>query len=185
MQRSTWSLRLLRATALAAVVAGSGVEPVVAKIPHFTVDVTPAEPVAGEPIQIVVRFWADPDHTSAALFDGQLTMDDLLAIRADDGAAEVSVLLELREPGRFEATLTLEAGDWTIVAFPERSGWATAEVPAGYPDAIPITVRGPALDLWRISGTLVVVALVIVAGAFALLVSARGSPAGRDIQVTK
>lgn len=172
MRSSTWSVRLLRPVAFAAIIAGFGADPVAAKIPDFTVDVTPTAPVAGEPIRIVVRFWADAGHTSASPFDWERTMDDLLVIRADSGAPEVSVFLQMRRPGRFEAIVTLEAGDWTIVAFPDRKGWATAEVPEGYPDAIPITVREPALDLWRVAGPLVVVALVIVAGAFASLLSA-------------
>lgn len=163
MQRSTWSMRALRAAALAAVVTGSGADPVAAKIPYFTVDITPTTPIAGEPILIVVRFWADPDHTSAAPVDWEPTMDDLVAIRADNGAADVSVLLELREPGRFEATVTLEAGDWTIIAFPDRTGWATAEVPSGYPDSIPIAVRSRTQELRVVAGSLVVVGLAIVA----------------------
>ena len=59
MQRSTWSLHALRAAALAAIVSGSGANPVAAKIPYFSVDITPTTPIAGEPILIVVRFWTD------------------------------------------------------------------------------------------------------------------------------
>jgi len=185
MHRSTGPVRLLRAAAFASVLAGSFAGQVSAKMPYFSVETSPTEPIAGEPIRIVVRFWADAGHTSAAPFEWEPTMDDLLVIRAESGAPEVGVFLQLRQPGRFEATVTLEAGDWTIVAFPDRTGWATPEVPEGYPDAIPIAVREPALDPWRVAGPLVVVAMVIVAGAFALLLWARRTPAGRDIQVTE
>ena len=125
-----------------------------------------------------------PDHTNAAPFDWEPTMDDLLAIRADNGAAEVSVLLELREPGRFEATVTLEAGDWTIVAFPDRTGWATAEVPSGYPDSIPIAVRSPVQELRVLAGPLVVVGLAIVALVCSPLLLGAARLRSRDNQVT-
>lgn len=185
MRISTWTVRIVRAAAFAAIIAGSGADPVAAKIPYFTVDITPTDPVAGEPILIVVRFWVDAGHTNAAPFDWELTMDDLLVVRADGGRPEVPVPLRLREPGRFEATVTLEAGDWVIVAFPDRSGWATAEVPNGYPDTIPLTVREPAPDPLRFAGALVLVALAVGAGAFAWisLLQVHRTVRGRDTQV--
>ena len=185
MRSSTWTIRMVRAAAFAAIIAGSGAEPVAAKIPYFTVEITPAAPIAGEPMLIVVRFWVDAGHTNAAPFDWEPTMDNLLVVRADSGRPEVPVTLQLREPGRFEATVTLQAGDWTIVAFPDRSGWATADVPEGYPDTISIVVGEPALHLWRVAVPFVVIALVMVAGAFAwisLLQAHRPVP-GRDTQV--
>lgn len=162
---NTWPVRLIRAAAFAAIIAGSGADPVAAKMPFFTVDITPTAPVAGEPILIVVRFWADAGHTSAAPFDWQPTMDDLLVMRSGGAGAQVAVPLHMREPGRFEATITLHAGAWTLVAFPDRTGWATPDVPDGYPDTIPLTVREPALDAGRFVGPLVLVALAIGAGA--------------------
>jgi hypothetical protein len=187
MRQSTLTVRLLRAVALAAIIAGSGADPVVAKIPYFTVDIKPTAPVAGEPIRVVVRFWADADHTSAAPFDWETTMDDLLVFRPERGGPGVAVPLQMREPGRFEATVTLEAGDWTLVAFPDRTGWATAQIPEGYPDTIPLTVREAALDAWRSVGPFVLVALAIGAEACAWFLLLRGLSqlAGRDIRVTQ
>jgi hypothetical protein len=163
MRQSTLTVRLLRAVALAAIVAGSGADPVAAKIPYFTVDIKPTAPIAGEPIRVVVRFWADADHTSAAPFEWETTMDDLLVIHPESGRPRVSVPLQMREPGRFEATVTLEAGDWTIIAFPDRTGWATAEVPSGYPDSIPMAVRSRVQELRVVAGSFVLVGLAIVA----------------------
>lgn len=181
MRSSTWTVRLLRAAAVAAIIAGSGADPVAAKMPYFTVEVMPTAPVTGEPIRVVVRFWANADHTIAAPFDWELTMDDLLVIRPESAGPQVAVPLQLREPGRFEATVTLQSGQWAIVAFPDRAGWATTEVPEGYPDTIPFTVREPASPFWRFAVPLVVVALAIVVAGFAwaALLQVQRSQAGR------
>lgn len=187
MPSSTWAVCLVRAAALAAIMTGSGADPVAAKIPYFTVDIAPTAPVSGEPILIVVRFWVDAGHTNAAPFDWEPTMDNLLVIRSAAGKREMHVPLRLREPGRFEGTVTLEAGDWTLVAFPDRTGWATAQIPEGYPDTIPLTVREAALDAWRSVGPFVLVALAIGAEACAWFLLLRGLSqlAGRDTRVTQ
>lgn len=167
--------RLLRAAGLACVVTLSIVPAASAKMPYFTVEVAPPEPVAGQPIQVVVRLWQDADHTIPAPFESvPAVMDDLLVLRAaGDRAPDIPVPLRLSQLDyRFEGSVSLPAGAWTLVAFPDRSGWATSEVPAGYPDTIALTVRepGPTLPAFLI---LVAIAALLVALALGLLLRLR------------
>jgi hypothetical protein len=177
---SSRSARLLRATGLAAIIALSVAAAVSAKTPYFTVEITPAAPVADEPTLVVVRTWEDADHTIPARFDALEAMDGLLVFRATGGGApDIPVPLRLRERDRFEGSVTLPAGDWTLVAFPDRTGWSTAEVPAGYPDTVALTVREPGPDLPAFVIPLVAVAAVLVALALRLrLRPRRRSPIG-------
>lgn len=156
--------RLFRATGLAAVIALSVAAAVSAKTPYFTVEITPAAPIANEPILVVVRTWEDADHTIPAHFDAVEAMDGLLVVRASGGGApDIPVPLRLRTPDSFEGSVFLPAGDWTLVAFPDRTGWSTAEVPAGYPDTIALTVREPSPTLPEFVIPLVAIAAVLVA----------------------
>lgn len=177
---SSRSARLLRATGLAAIIALSVAAAVSAKTPYFTVEITPAAPVADEPTLVVVRTWEDADHTIPARFDALEAMDGLLVFRATGGGApDIPVPLRLRERDRFEGSVTLPAGDWTLVAFPDRTGWSTAEVPAGYPNTVALTVREPGPDLPAFVIPLVAVAAVLVALALRLrLRPRRRSPIG-------
>jgi hypothetical protein len=158
-------VRLLCATASVAFMAVSLTTSVSAKgLPYFTVEVTPATPLADEPIRIVVRTWVDVEHTNPARFDAVSSLDGLLVIRSPDReTTDIPVPLRLREPDRFEGSVTLPAGDWILVAFPDRSGWATPEVSVGNPDTIALTVReaGPNLP---VEIALVAMALLAVAG---------------------
>lgn len=161
--------RLLRATGIAVVIALSVAAAVSAKTPYFTVEITPAAPIADEPMLVVVRTWEDADHTIPARFDALAAMEGLLVVRAAGGGApDIPVPLRLREPDRFEGSVTLPAGDWTLVAFPDRTGWPTVEVSAGYPDTIALTVREPGPDLPTLVIPLVAAAAVLVALALRL-----------------
>jgi hypothetical protein len=120
---------------------------VLAKVPYFSVETSPAEPRANEPIVVTVRTWADSAHsvpsTSANATTGlDASLDSLLVVRRP-GSSDIPIHLVEVEPSRFAATITLPAGDWTLVAFPDRSGWSDPVVPAGYPDVIPLPVRQP------------------------------------------
>lgn len=168
--RGLWYRRevLLRAAGLAVIIALSLAPPVSAKVPYFTVEITPAAPTLDEPFLIVVRTWEDPQHTIAAPFDAD-ALDGLLVIRARGGGdADIPVPLRLREPDRFEASITLPAGDWVVVAFPDRTGWAESGLPAGYPDNIRLSVQGPRADLQIFQLLLVTVAVAVGAAAFRL-----------------
>jgi hypothetical protein len=157
-------VRLLRATGLAAIVALSAAGLVSAKMPYFTVEIVPEAPIADEPVLIVVRMWADSNHTGPAGWDILPTMDNLLVFRSADSSDSVPVRLRLVEPDRYETRVTLPAGDWTLFAFPDRSGWATPDVSPGYPDTIAVTVRERGPDLGAFVIPLIAIGLVIIAG---------------------
>ncbi|MGH2926503.1 MAG: hypothetical protein ACRDK1_11110 [Solirubrobacterales bacterium] len=164
MRRLSSGLRLLRAAGLAALIALSFAAPVSAKMPYFTVEITPAAPHAGEPISVVVRTWEDAQHTIAAGFTAVEGMGGLLVIRsAGGGSDDIPVPLEMRAPDQFEGAVTLPAGEWTLITFPNRAGWATAEVPVGYPDAIAIAVRGAGPGLAQIVALGVGIAAAVLA----------------------
>ena len=168
--RGLWFRRevLLRAAGLAVIIALSLAPPVSAKVPYFTVEITPAAPTVDERIMIVVNTWQDPQHTIGAPFNADV-LAGLLVIRARGGEnADIPVPLRLREPGRFEASITLPAGDWVVVAFPDRTGWAESGLPAGYPDTIRLSVQGPRADLQIFAMLLVTVTVAVGAAAFRL-----------------
>lgn len=156
-------VRLLRATWLAAILALTAAGLVSAKMPYVTVEIVPEAPIADEPVLIVVRMWADSNHTSPAGWDILPTMDNLLVFRSADRSDSVPVRLRLVEPDRYETRVTLPAGDWTLVVFPDRSGWATPDVSPGYPDTIAVTVRERGPDLGALVLPLVAVAMLVVA----------------------
>jgi hypothetical protein len=139
--RRTVEVGLLAVTLLA-LPAGA-----VAWTPYLTVDVSPVEPRAGEPVTIVVRTWADPEHTVPGRDDewarsfgtAMPTLGNLLVARAE-GWADIPVHLRRVEIDRFEGTIALPAGEWFLELFPGRIGWASPSLPPGYPGAIRLTV---------------------------------------------
>jgi hypothetical protein len=136
-----------------------------AKTPYFTVEVEPAIPVSGQPFLVIVRTWQDADHAIPAGlgFDAVEALSGLLVARPPNGdSPDVAIPLVLRGPDRFEASVTLPAGDWTLVAFPNRAGWASPVVPVGYPDTIPLSVSEPAPALTGFAAALVVLVGVLV-----------------------
>lgn len=110
--------------------------------PYFTVAISPPQPVAGEAVVVTVRTWEDVAHTVPASLASAATFEGLLVLRAADGVSpDVAVPLAYQAPDEFRATVVVPAaGDWKLVAFPDRTGWASPTVPAGYPDSIALTV---------------------------------------------
>jgi hypothetical protein len=167
---------MMKRLALAAIVAAALsltlAVGVLAKMPFFTVTVDPSVPTAGEPFLVVVRTWDDVAHLRPAGFSQVGAMSGLLVARQSSGGSpDITIPLVLRAPDRFEATVTLPAGDWTLVAFPDRSGWGDPNVPVGYPDTIPLTIRQPMLN-----GAGLAVALAVVVVAILALTQMRFSP---------
>lgn len=113
-----------------------------AKMPYFSVEIAPPEPVAGQPVVITVRTWADVAHTVPDPFEAP-DLHGLLVIRPTNGSSSsIGVPLHAREPGEFQATVVVPtAGEWMLVAFPDRSGWSSPEIVPGYPDTIAFSVR--------------------------------------------
>ena len=136
--RSTWPLAIVLAAILATFLASTAS----AKMPYFSVELSPDAPVADQPILVVVRLWEDADHTVLAPYRMGDVLDDLLVVRPAAGRGpDIPVTLRLGDANRYEGSVTLPAGDWSLVAFPDRTGWGTAGVPVGYPDTIPLNVR--------------------------------------------
>ena len=113
------------------------VTPASAKVPHFTVEVDPQAPVAGEPITVTVRFWDDPAHTQPATWEPHGSIDDMLAFVPADGESSDWVFVPLKPSGddTLRGTVTLpSSGRWELIAWPnEQIG-----LPPGYP--LPVVV---------------------------------------------
>lgn len=111
----------------------------VAKMPFVSVEVSPASPVAGEPVLVDVRLWNDVEHTSPADWGMPEMLDDLFVLRGPEGVADVDVILRQATPDHYTATVVVpSAGAWTLVAFPDLE---PRGIPPGYPDTLPIAVR--------------------------------------------
>ena len=114
------------------------VGPVAAKIPYFTIDVSPADPVDGDVVVIVVRMWDDAEHTQPATWSPGPTLDGLIELRGPSG--RVPVTLVQLDDVTYSAEVTLSTGTWRVVAFP--GGMAGA----GYPQPTTVTVASLAAD---------------------------------------
>lgn len=115
-------------------------------MPYFSVTLEPEHPAVDSATLIVVRLWADVGHTQPASMP-VTTLARLIAIRSDDRSfPDINPALGWNESsGAYEATVIFPAaGSWTLVAFPDRSGWSSPEIQPGYPDTIPIEVLGSA-----------------------------------------
>lgn len=173
--------RLILAITLALATALAMAAGVSAKTPYFTVDIEPAVPVSGQPFLVIVRTWQDADHAIPAGFDAVEALTGLLVARRPNGdSPDVAIRLALRRPDRFEASVTLPAGDWILVAFPNRAGWTSPVVPVGYPDTIPLNVREPAPALTGLAAALVVLVGVLVVMALVRRPRLTRPPAGRS-----
>lgn len=177
---------------LAALVTVLVATPASAKMPYFSLTITPANPIAGQPIVIAVRLWQDATHSIPAGF-ALAALDRLLILRpVQRGHSDIPVSLRYEaDPDEYRATVIVpSSGEWHVVAFPDRSGWSSPQVPSGYPDTMSLTVRSetdpgrPPAD-GAIAGSTskpdgggVLPALVVVPLALALL--ARRHLAGRS-----
>lgn len=141
-----------------------------AKMPYFSVEIAPPEPVAGQPVVITVRTWADVAHTVHVPF-GAPDLHGLLVIRPTNGtSSSIGVPLHARGSGEFQGTVVVPtAGDWTLVAFPDRSS-RSWEIMPGYPDTIAFSVRAETdvvsliLAIPGIAGVIGVVVFVALRG---------------------
>jgi len=130
--------RLPAAFAIAAVFLAFGVGLAAAKVPYFSVEVTPQAPSAGEVITVVVRLWNDPAHTIPAPADWALpaeVVDEMVAFVSEDQTIGVDLRAE---DGTYRGSATLPAGSWTMVPFPE--GARMSEPVPGYQAPIALTV---------------------------------------------
>lgn len=129
---------------LAALVTVLVATPASAKMPYFSLTITPTSPIAGQPIVIAVRLWQDAAHSIPARLPAPVALDRLLTLRSvERGPSEIPISLRYEaDPDEYRATVIVpSAGEWHVVAFPDRSGWSSPQVPSGYPDTISLTVR--------------------------------------------
>lgn len=136
-------LRALSILGLAALATVLIATPASAKMPYFSLTITPADPIAGQPTMIAVRMWQDAAHRIPARF-GPVALDRLLTLRSvERGPSDIPISLRYQaDPDEYRATVIVpSAGEWHVVVFPDRSGWSSPQVPSGYPDTISLTVR--------------------------------------------
>ena len=153
---------LILALAAALLVA---VGPVAAKVPYFSVEVSPPNPSDGDVVVVTVQMWDDADHTQPATWWPEPTIAGLLEFRGSAGSVPVTV--HRLEGATYVAEVTLAAGSWRLVAFP--IGVARSTVPSeGYPTPVDLTVS----ERWDPSAGAVLIAAGTL-GIFALLLAAR------------
>lgn len=116
-----------------------------AKMPYFSIAIDPEPPVAGEPATVLLNLWQDVAHTQPASMPVS-SLPRLIALRSEARTTpDINPILDLDEAsGTYRAEVIFPvAGRWTLVAFPDRTGWSSPVVGPGYPDTISITVVSP------------------------------------------
>jgi hypothetical protein len=112
--------------------------PAFGKLPTFTLTVEPNPPVAGEATRV------------SATFDISFGIEEIRGLLVLHRAAEeqdqnvIAITLQQVDSTQYEATVVIpEEGNWVLKAFPDRTGWATQEIPPGYPDTLDLVVVAP------------------------------------------
>jgi hypothetical protein len=171
---------VLRAVGLGVLLALSVAGPAAAKsTPYFSVEISPTQPVAGQPIVVIVRTWADVAQTVPARLDTGAALDGLLVLRAAAGnVPDLAIALDYQALDEFRATVVAPTpGDWKLVAFPDRTGWASPDVPPGYPDTIALTVRAQSDGVSPIAAMAGLAALTGILGVVVILIRRGRRPA--------
>ena len=142
--------------------------------PYFSIEISPLQPSEGEAVVVTVRTWEDVAHTVPARLVAAATLDGLIVLRSAEGdRSDIGISLDYQAPGQYRATFVVPwPGEWQLVAFPDRTGWASPIVPAGYPDAIAISVRAPGDGAAIIAPVAGFGALVLILGG-ALIIALR------------
>lgn len=136
--------------------------PVAAKFPYFSVELDPEQPVAGEPVTVIVRLWADPAHTDPEHWYPPTygVIEDILEFRSGD--TRLPIRLARHDDGSYRATVQLAAGDWRLVAFP---GSAEGLSVPGYPGIMAFDVEPRAAALPGAAVAAVAIVLGLIAAA--------------------
>lgn len=120
--------------------------PASAKVPPFTVDITPESPTAGEEFEVTVRFWDDSAHTRPAAWPDTRRFDDFLLMRPAGprvaSAEAISIDLLRDEVGVYRAAVVLpSSGRWNVCTRATLPCAAAGPGPVpGYPGRLEITV---------------------------------------------
>ena len=162
MQRHLVRPLILGLTAAVLVAVG----PAAAKVPFFSVEVSPPDPTDGDVVLVTVLMWDDASHTQPATWS-EPAIEGLLEFRGDAGS--VPITLHRLDDATYRAEVTLAAGSWRLVAFP--IGVArTAVSGEGYPTTVRVTVS----ERWDLSAA----AVMAVAGALGIV----GLLVGRQVR---
>jgi hypothetical protein len=162
-------VRSLLLGAVAALLLAVG--PAAAKIPYFSVEVSPPDRTDGDVVLVTVLMWDVAGHTQPATWWPEPAIAGLLEFRGDAG--RVPVTLHRLNDGTYRAEVTLAAGSWRLVAFP--LGVArTAVSGEGYPTPVSVTVS----ERWDLSAG----AVIAVAGALSILGLLLAKPVRRGMR---
>ncbi len=107
--------------------------PAAAKMPYFSVEVLPPNPVEGDVVFVSVAIWDDAGHTQPATWS-ESTIPGLLEFRGEAGS--VPVTLHRLDHASYGAEVALPTGTWRLVAFP----MGVAVSGEGYPTPVTVTV---------------------------------------------
>jgi hypothetical protein len=125
-----------------------------AKMPPYSVDVTPSDPTAGESIRVTVRFWNDAEHTRRSRWPDVPSFGGFLWAHAVDEASEaIQIDIRLVRPGVYRGEVKLPTpGRWVlcsdggaiwcpggrrIAGYESRKGFTVANAPAPPPTVSP------------------------------------------------
>jgi hypothetical protein len=109
--RGSQSMKLARIGLLAVTILVAAPGSTHAKVPWSSVEIEPDDPIAGEPMTVVVRFWADPSHTRPSPV---LHEPLILEFHGPDGQI-VPVAHASTDGSTFNAEVTLTEGTWRLV----------------------------------------------------------------------
>lgn len=148
------------------------VGPAAAKVPYFSVEVSPSDPVEGDAVVVVLRMWDDAAHTRPPTWTDEFEVElGLLEFRGDSGI--VPVTFQRFDEGAYRAEVTLGAGTWQVVPFPQWGGDMIASS-EGYSAPASVTVR-ERTDLTAL-------AVVAAAGTLGILGMLAGRPAHHGLR---
>ena len=153
--------------------------PALAKMPYFSIEVETVSPVQGVPFAMTVRmFQSRRQSILTDWFAG--TMAGLVAVVPGEGVAgaarPVPVRLIKIGPATYRGTVVIDRpGRWILRAFPDRSGWASPELPPGYPADIVLHVRPAGPD--PAMAALILGAIGAAAAGGLMLTRRRSAPA--------
>ena len=147
-------IKLVRRLAVAlgsgAVLVALSVQPAMAKLPYFTVELQPSVPAPGGVTAVVVRTFGDAHHTAPSEISGFTTLPRLFCayppgsnpVRPGTCAGGVWVDVARTAPNTYTGSVVFpSAGMWTLVSFPE----AVGPIGYGYPDRTFVRVGGAAV----------------------------------------
>lgn len=108
---------------LAVVFIGTVERAAFAKMPYYSIEISPQHPVAGEIATVTVRWWSDSEHTVPTEFIALAGWDDFLHVYKKGewapGKKGIPIRFRLNSNGIEEGQVVVpQAGEWEIVVLP-------------------------------------------------------------------